>query len=113
MLTPFQFLNDAQDVLSTTASSYKVELLGKGAAVAGVSLILAINSRQSNWPPTSAGVGFSLITALYGIMMFATSYVEEEQHFWYWATAAWMAYLYAAKYVCTSRSENHQLTVDI
>lgn len=39
------------------------------------------------------------MTILYGVMMFATSYVEEEQHFWYWATAAWMAYLYAAKYV--------------
>ncbi|KAI4778131.1 alkaline phosphatase-like protein [Aureobasidium sp. EXF-3400] len=92
-----EFLDDAQDVLSTTASSYRVERLVKGAAVAGVSLVLAVNSRQSNWPPTSAGLGFALITILYGIMMFATSYVEEEQHFWYWATAAWMAYLYAAK----------------
>lgn len=104
MLTPFQFLNDAQDVLSTTASSYKVELLAKGAAIAGVSLILAVNSRHSNWPPTSAGLGFGLITGLYGIMMFATSYVEEEQHFWYWATAAWMAYLYAAKLVHTPQA---------
>jgi ethanolaminephosphotransferase len=99
VLTSVKFLNDAQDVLSTTASSYKVDQLVKGAAVAGVSLILAIYSRQSNWPPASAGVGFVLITILYGIMMFATSYVEEEQHFWYWATAAWMAYLYASKYV--------------
>jgi hypothetical protein len=44
-------------------------------------------------------------------MMFATSYVEEEQHFWYWATAAWMAYLYASKYVRICRSENYHLTI--
>jgi ethanolaminephosphotransferase len=106
-----QFLNDAQDVLSTTASSYRVDRLVKGAAVAGVSLVLAVNSRQSNWPPTSAGLGFALITILYGIMMFATSYVEEEQHFWYWATAAWMAYLYAAKYVRVFRPGSRQLTI--
>ncbi|KAI5208717.1 alkaline phosphatase-like protein [Aureobasidium subglaciale] len=92
-----EFLNDAQDVLSTTASSYNVERLIAGAAVSAVSLILAIVSIQRVWPPTSAGLGFTLITALYGVMMFATSYVEEEQHFWYWATAAWLAYLYAAK----------------
>ncbi|KAI4726791.1 alkaline phosphatase-like protein [Aureobasidium sp. EXF-10728] len=92
-----EFLSDAQDILSTTASSYRVDRLLKGAAVSAVALILAINSRQSNWPPTSAGLGFALIATFYGIMMFATSYVEEEQHFWYWATAAWMACLYAAK----------------
>jgi ethanolaminephosphotransferase len=27
-------------------------------------------------------------------MMFASSYVEEEQHFWYWITAGWVAYLH-------------------
>ncbi|KAI5249256.1 alkaline phosphatase-like protein [Aureobasidium subglaciale] len=92
-----EFLNDAQDVLSTTASSYNVDRLITGAAISAVSLILAIVSKERVWPLTSAGLCFTLITALYGVMMFATSYVEEEQHFWYWATAAWMAYLYAAK----------------
>lgn len=96
---PSQFLVDAQDVLSTTASSYNVDRLIIGAAMSAVSLVLAVFSKQNVWPPTSAGMGFTLITTLYGVMMFATSYVEEEQHFWYWATAAWMAYLYAAKYV--------------
>lgn len=97
MLTFHKFLNDAQDVLSTTASSYNVDRLITGAAISAVSLILAIVSKERVWPLTSAGLCFTLITALYGVMMFATSYVEEEQHFWYWATAAWMAYLYAAK----------------
>ncbi|KAG9566308.1 alkaline phosphatase-like protein, partial [Aureobasidium melanogenum] len=92
-----EFLKDAQDVLSTTASSYNVDRLIAGAAIASVSLVLAVFSKQHVWPPTSAGLGFTSITVLYGVMMFATSYVEEEQHFWYWATAAWMAYLYAAK----------------
>lgn len=25
--------------------------------------------------------------------MFASSYVEEEQHFWYWAATGWLALL--------------------
>ncbi|THY62414.1 alkaline phosphatase-like protein [Aureobasidium pullulans] len=92
-----QFLNDAQDVLSTTASSYNVDRLIIGAAISAISLALATYSKKDVWSLTPAGISFTLITALYGIMMFATSYVEEEQHFWYWTTAAWMAYLYAAK----------------
>lgn len=34
---------------------------------------------------------FGLVTVAYGVMMFASSYVEEEQHFWYWMTAAWLS----------------------
>ena len=102
MLTNIQFLIHAQDTLSTTASSYNVDRLVAGAATATVSLLLAISAKRNIWPPTSAGLVFTLITALYGVMMFATSYVEEEQHFWYWATSAWLIYIYASKYVQTS-----------
>ena len=34
---------------------------------------------------------FIAITLAYGGMMFASSYVEEEQHFWYWASTGWLA----------------------
>jgi ethanolamine phosphate transferase 2 subunit G len=36
---------------------------------------------------------FLTITIAYGIMMFASSYVEEEQHFWYWTTSGWLCLL--------------------
>lgn len=31
-------------------------------------------------------------------MMFASSYVEEEQHFWYWTTSAWILCLYFTRF---------------
>ena len=31
--------------------------------------------------------------------MFASSYVEEEQHFWYWTSSAWLGWLFIRKYV--------------
>lgn len=34
----------------------------------------------------------TFIVLSYGVMMFASSYVEEEQHFWYWSTTAWLAF---------------------
>lgn len=41
--------------------------------------------------PVSSFVPFAMITLAYGIMMFASSYVEEEQHVWYWSSTAWLA----------------------
>jgi hypothetical protein len=37
-------------------------------------------------------------------MMFASSFVEEEQHFWYWSASGWLAYLYFAECVLSSRT---------
>lgn len=64
--------------------------LASGIALSTTASIAAFFSIRSLTfdPPV---IGFSLLTALYGIMMFASSYVEEEQHIWYWATSAWLA----------------------
>ena len=51
-----------------------------------------------------AGVAFLAITVSYGVMMFASSFVEEEQHFWYWSASGWLAYLYFIEYVCMFRT---------
>jgi ethanolaminephosphotransferase len=87
------FLYKAQDALSSTASSYDVPRMVIGIAVAGVSLLFAVSSFPALWPPGLAGSAITVTTLLYCIMMFATSYVEEEQHFWYWITPAWLAIL--------------------
>jgi ethanolaminephosphotransferase len=90
-----EFLYKAQDALSSTASSYDVPRMVVGIAIAGASLLLAAISFPDLWPPGLAGSAITITTLLYCIMMFATSYVEEEQHFWYWITPAWFAILAA------------------
>lgn len=90
-----QFLYKTQDALSSTASSYDVPRMAAGVLLASASLILAVFAFPTFWPPSLAGGALTLTTLLYGVMMFATSYVEEEQHFWYWITPAWLAILAA------------------
>ncbi|KAI5365066.1 Putative Type I phosphodiesterase/nucleotide pyrophosphatase/phosphate transferase [Septoria linicola] len=87
------FLLAAQDELSGTASSYNIPRMFVGMALTAVIIALTLFSFPQLWPVTSAGASFALISILYGIMMFASSYVEEEQHFWYWLTPAWIAVL--------------------
>ncbi|KAL1626533.1 major facilitator superfamily transporter protein [Diplodia seriata] len=93
-----EFCRAAQEALSSTASNYNVTLLIVGAVLATASMALALAVISSGLFPTStAGIFFALLTVLYGIMMFASSYVEEEQHFWYWATSAWYALIFVLK----------------
>ncbi|KAF2811135.1 alkaline phosphatase-like protein [Mytilinidion resinicola] len=90
-----EFCRKAQDVMSSTASNYDVSRLIIGCSIASVSVVLTLLSMmRSLSKPNSTGVFFALYVLLYGIMMFASSYVEEEQHFWYWATSAWFFYLF-------------------
>lgn len=96
-LTRPQFLTSAQDALSTTASSYDVPRLVSAVVLAGLATALAVYSKKPLWPPSLAGLAFSAVTILYGLMMFATSYVEEEQHFWYWMTGGWLTNLYISR----------------
>ncbi|KAG6199967.1 hypothetical protein E4U10_003679 [Claviceps purpurea] len=88
------WLRSAQELMSGMASNYDVSKLGLGLALAASAaacsimamLSLVNRSHDMVWPT-------SLMTALYGVMMFASSFVEEEQHFWYWTLTLWMAYL--------------------
>ncbi|KAI1773691.1 alkaline phosphatase-like protein [Hypoxylon cercidicola] len=89
-----KWLSKAQSLMSGMASNYNMSMLFYGelaAALASVAAICAVAS--SALTPTTSLVPFGLTTILYGIMMFASSYVEEEQHFWYWTTSAWLFYL--------------------
>jgi ethanolaminephosphotransferase len=87
------FLLSAQDSLSGTASSYNIPLMALGMALTLVILLLSLLSLPSLLPITSASSFFTLTTLLYGLLMFASSYVEEEQQFWYWLTPAWILIL--------------------
>ena len=88
-----RFLETAQEVLSGVASSYDIPKMLAGTGITTVALGLSLLSFQRLWPPNPASMYFGLTGLLYGIMMFASSYVEEEQHFWYWLTPAWILLL--------------------
>ena len=93
----YDFQYSAQQALSNAASSYNIPRMLLGTAVAALALLLALLSFHALWPPTPAGGFLALTSLLYGMMMFASSYVEEEQHFWYWITPAWITLLVIRK----------------
>ncbi|KAF3012143.1 major facilitator super transporter protein [Neopestalotiopsis sp. 37M] len=89
-----QWLREAQHLMSSMASNYDTTKLTQGVTIALISVVSSIFAVLSIVEKDSgAPLCFAAITLLYGIMMFASSYVEEEQHFWYWATTAWLVYL--------------------
>ncbi|KAI1085889.1 alkaline phosphatase-like protein [Whalleya microplaca] len=90
-----QWLSKAQVFMSGMASSYDIPMLMYGEAAAIMASIAAIYAVvvTTTTANLSGLVPFMLVTVSYGVMMFASSYIEEEQHFWYWTTSAWLCYL--------------------
>ncbi|KIW09490.1 uncharacterized protein PV09_00368 [Verruconis gallopava] len=89
----YEFCQEAQELMSSAASNYDLSRLAFGIIVACMSV--AMTALVSRLLPlmNSTGAFFALMNVLYAIMMFASSYVEEEQHFWYWITGAWISFL--------------------
>lgn len=82
--------------MSSAASNYDMTKLVGGIVVSTAALTFSI---AAAWPSLSTSL-FSttqctIITATYGILMFASSFVEEEHHFWYWITGGWFVFLLA------------------
>ncbi|ORY63496.1 GPI ethanolamine phosphate transferase [Pseudomassariella vexata] len=89
-----QWLQEAQSLMSSMASNYDMNRLLSGAVTAALALLLSlVATLVSAQTATRTALPLAGITLLYGIMMFASSYVEEEHHFWYWSTSAWVVYL--------------------
>jgi len=88
------WLRSAQELMSGMASNYDLSKLALGLGLAAAATVFSImamlsfvkHSHVMAWP-------ISIMTVLYGVMMFASSFVEEEQHFWYWTLTMWIAYL--------------------
>ena len=89
-----QFMYEAQDVMSSAASNYDVPRLLIGTGLAILICILSVFTIPPLRPISSAGLYYSLTLTLYAVLMFASSYVEEEHNFWYWITSGWFLYLY-------------------
>lgn len=75
--------------MSSMASNYDMNRLVMGQTVAFV----AFSATLTVIEPKGSLVPLSVVALVYGIMMFASSYVEEEQHYWYWMTTAWLGAL--------------------
>lgn len=80
--------------MSSMASNYDMPRLFLGITVSAVAVTCALGAFiLSVREPISSALPFAAVTVAYGVMMFASSYVEEEHHFWYWATTAWLVLL--------------------
>jgi ethanolaminephosphotransferase len=82
-------MREAQESMSGAASNYDVPRLFIGSALAFLICGLSFFTLPKLRPISPAGVYCMMTLALYGVLMFASSYVEEEHNFWYWATSGW------------------------
>ncbi|KAL8817866.1 MAG: hypothetical protein Q9223_003385 [Gallowayella weberi] len=89
-----QFLSEAQRVMRTTASNYAVGKLYAGTAMAALATLWTFFSSipflVQKW---NFGLWFLLATIAYGMIMFASSYVEEEHQYWYSIASTWLWWL--------------------
>lgn len=89
-----KFMHDAQEIMSSAASNYDVPRLFLGTGLASLICVLAFSTLFPLRSVSSAGLFYFLTLALYTVLMFASSYVEEEHNFWYWITSGWFFYLF-------------------
>lgn len=87
----FVFLKQAQEVISSAASDYDLRNLLLGLAITSFVVLLPLPTIYTLLCKSGcAGAFFALCLLGYGGMMFASSYVEEEQQFWNWMFTAWV-----------------------
>jgi ethanolaminephosphotransferase len=91
MALTWSFLRDGQEMLSGTASNYNLNAMSIGIGIATIGVVLAMLSNPwARMELTMGSAAYGLVIMGYGIIMFASSYVEEEQQFWHWALGGWL-----------------------
>ena len=78
--------------MSGTASDYDVPKLYLGVGVSALTTSLAcLIPIVQHWQTKSTGLVYGLLVMTNGITMFSSSYVEEEQQYWYWIVSGWVS----------------------
>lgn len=94
--------------MSGTASNYDISKLFVGLLITGVAAILVLPAICKDCTrSTYTGMFLVLMVGGYGSMMFASSYVEEEQQFWYWICSGWLLYLHVRSGSIRQGSRQH------
>ena len=87
-----RFMRLAQSLLSTASTGYNMKYMLIGLVLSLLGVLLAIyNEYSTPIEDTVSEVQCIAITLLNGLLMFASSFVEEEHYFWFWAaTSHWI-----------------------
>jgi ethanolaminephosphotransferase len=83
-------MREAQENMSGAASNYNVPRLFFGTGLAFIVCCLGFFTLPKFGSFSPGGMYYTLTLVLYAVLMFASSYVEEEHNFWYWATSGWL-----------------------
>lgn len=90
----FGFCKAAQRIMSSTASNYNMTYLILGISACIVALAKAtISARSLIMKGGFDMICLGCICLMYALLMFASSYVEEEHHFWYWIASGYFTIL--------------------
>ncbi|KAL4898460.1 alkaline-phosphatase-like protein [Aspergillus ambiguus] len=93
------FMKRAQTLMSSAASNYNLGSLYFGMVVTVLAVSLSFPATYRAICKTKYPGIFFLSSILgYSCIMFASSYVEEEQQFWYWLFTAWVFYLHSRSF---------------
>lgn len=85
------FLRLGQDMLSGTASNYDLNKMYIGIGIVILAVVFAsISVLTAGVQLSMSSIALGVIMLSYGATMFASSYVEEEHQFWYWASGGWL-----------------------
>jgi ethanolaminephosphotransferase len=107
------FSRTAQNVMSSTSSNYDVTRLNLGLYIGGFAVLVTLSATYKLISRFRHAGAFLILCILgYGAMMFASSYVEEEQQFWYWIVTGWTFYLHVRSFApVRGSSSSHPLAL--